>query len=166
MKTRRLIPALGLASLTLGLITIPATTATANGTQQAAACWLGLGAVDENSGLQRQQVTAGNPPTAQPRDEVVANAFPNMEVRLSSSWIHEPNVAGFDYYGKVMLGSSLYSAIYRAGDADETVKLTRIGGGWDTFTFFEESRYDEAAGPGSQYHTFEYGLRKDGVLFR
>ncbi|WP_203591269.1 hypothetical protein [Streptomyces sp. SID13031] len=46
------------------------------------------------------------------------------------------------------------------------MKLTRVGGGWDTYMFFEESRYDEGAVPGSQYHTIEYGLRNDGVLGR
>jgi hypothetical protein len=89
-----------------------------------------------------------------------------MEVRLSSSWVIEPNVAGFDHYGKVVLGSAMYRAMYRSDDPAAGVRLTRIGGGWDAFTFYEESRYDEGAGPGSQAHTFEYGLRKDGVLFR
>ncbi|WBQ03110.1 hypothetical protein [Kribbella sp. CA-293567] len=166
MNARRLVPAFGLASLVLGLITIPATAATANGTQQAAACQLDLGAMNQEYGLQRQQITAGNPPSVQPMEELVAKAFPNMQVRQTSSWVREPNIAGFDYYGKVTLGASMYSAVYRSDTPDAGVTLTKIGGGWDAFSNYEESRYDEGARPGSQAHTFEYGLRTDGLLFR
>ncbi len=56
---------------------------------------------------------------------------------------------------------------YRTGAVpSDAVEFTRIGGGWDKFTYFETSHYDEGAHPGSVAHTHYYGLRNDGTLFR
>ena len=73
--------------------------------------------------------------------------------------------ATWAHYGEVVLNSTMYSAIYRTGGSDPKVYFTRIGGGWDKFTYFEKSDYDEGAAR-SFARTHYYGLRNDGTLFR
>jgi hypothetical protein len=166
MDKRRLPAAAGLATLVLGLATIPASGAAATATRASTACKLSLGSVNAAGGHQSQSITATNPPTAG-APYVTPDRFSAGQSRLSGSWFIEPDTGGFDAYGKVVLGSTMYAAHYRPGDTeDPATHLTKVGGGWGTFTFFEESRYDEGAYPGSQAHHFEYGLRNDGVLFR
>jgi hypothetical protein len=155
---------LGLASLVLGLATVPAAGASATGTAASAQCKLTLGSVNSAGGHVGQLITATTPPTAGTA-AVTPGRFAAGAARLSGSWIHEPNIAGLDAYGNVVLGSSMYGASYRA-DLPETTELYKIGGGWDKFTFYEESWYDEQLHPGTYSHTTEYGLRNDGVLFR
>jgi hypothetical protein len=75
---------------------------------------------------------------------------------------------GRDRTGAVVLGSVLYLQKYSltasgALDPAKPGSLTRVGGGWDRFTYFESSTfwYNLTA-----LRNDQYGLRNDGVLFR
>jgi len=166
MDKKRLPVALGLASLVLGLTTIPATGAAAKQARASAVCELSLGSVSATGVHQAQGIKATAPPTASATNPTIGK-FAAGKARLSGSWTIEPQVpASWMYTGKMVIGSTMYSASYELNGPDESVHLSKIGSGWDNFTFFEESRYDEGAGPGSVWRTHEYGLRNDGVLAR
>ncbi|GAA1618267.1 hypothetical protein GCM10009789_85190 [Kribbella sancticallisti] len=162
--------ALGAAALVVGLATTPAhavQTETGSTASTTAPCALSLGSVNAGGDHLSQRITATAPITAGNTGVVAPNRFADGLARLSGSWTHEPEVPGTtSYVGQVVLGSSMYTAGYRLNSGDEKVDLARIGGGWDQFSFFEESRYDEGASSTSVYRTHEYGLRKDGTLVR
>jgi len=66
--------------------------------------------------------------------------FPAGQVRLSSTFEAEPNVAGTDRTGYVVQGDSLY---YRSYNFNVGIDVTkRIGGGWSNFTAFEVSHFE------------------------
>ncbi|TCC12494.1 hypothetical protein E0H45_11410 [Kribbella soli] len=88
--------------------------------------------------------------------------FPPGQVRLSSVWEIEPNVAGFDRSGYVVQGDALYRYFYNRSSGDDIVK--RIGGGWSNFTALEVSHFEDTKRKIS--HWMAYGLRSDGTLFR
>ncbi|MEV8372704.1 hypothetical protein AB0P21_08195 [Kribbella sp. NPDC056861] len=167
MNKRRLsIAAASLASLVLGATaTLPASGAAATATQPSAACRLALGSVDSVGGHTGQEITAGTPPTASAKHVTPIRFAPGV-AKLSGSWISEPNIAGSDNYGKLVLGTSLYAGFYQTNELDKPTTLRKIGGGWDQFSFYEESRFDQSGRPGGTWHTYEYALRKDGVLAR
>ncbi len=160
------------ATLLLGLATTPAhaaptvaATPTAT-TTPAAACELSLGSVNAGGDQQGQKITATTPPTAGSKSTQAVNVFADGVARLSSSWVIEPEVpATWAHYSEVVLNSTMYSAVYRTGGSDPKVYFTRIGGGWDKFTYFEKSWYDEGAAQNFA-RTHYYGLRNDGTLFR
>ncbi|GAA0949613.1 hypothetical protein GCM10009554_48490 [Kribbella koreensis] len=80
--------------------------------------------------------------------------------------VADPNAAGPDVSGHLVIGSVMYSTAYAANWWEpETgpVRLTRVGGGWGDFTAFDEALYVPTTGRG---RTSAYGLRSDGVLFR
>ncbi|MGW5191579.1 hypothetical protein ACWEOO_20185 [Kribbella sp. NPDC004138] len=137
---------------------------TAHAAPQAAteACTLGLGSVDAAGAQTSAGVTAGMPPTMKGPTAVDEPVFPPGKVRLSSTWVTEPNVAGFDRSGYVVQGDALYRYFYNFGFGDAIV--SRIGGGWSNFTAFEVSSFDDSARKIS--HFMAYGLRSDGTLFR
>ena len=111
-----------------------------------------------------QSITATTPPTAAAKSIEAANRFADGLARLHSTWTIEPEVpAAYAHYGEVVLGSTMYSVIYRTG-SDQSTYSTRIGSGWDKFMFVEESTYDE--GSTGVARTHYYGLRNDGTLFR
>jgi hypothetical protein len=164
-KRRRSIAAVSLASLVLGATALPASAAPTTTAQPSAACSLVLGSVDSAGGDAAQEITAGTPPTAGSRHVTPGRFSPGL-TKLSASWISEPNIAGSDIYGKAVLGTSLYSAFYQTNELDQPTVLRKIGGGWDQFSFYEESRFDQSGRPGGTWHTYHYALRKDGVLAR
>lgn len=80
-----------------------------------------------------------------------------------------PDGSGYDVYGYVVIGDTLYQAAYGAhGDGildHPPAGLRRIGGGWGRFTMVEEAEYQGPTQAGISRWTV-YGLRNDGVLFR
>jgi hypothetical protein len=108
------------------------------------------------------EVTAGTPPTMTGPSAVGPAAFPPGQVRLSSTFEAEPNVAGVDRTGFVVQGDALYLRSYNANAGIDQAK--RIGGGWTNFTALEVSHFEYTAGRIG--HWLAYGLRNDGTLFR
>ena len=130
-------------SLVVGLATVPAYGA------PAAQCEMLLGSVTPGGDHVQQKLTATS---AGPKEVLAADRFADGVTRLHSSWILEPEVPGYlAHYGHVVLGSALYRVFYRTPQAEPT-SFTRIGGGWDGFTFFEESYYDEGSKPNPLWH--------------
>lgn len=125
-------------------------------------CSLRLGSVDATGGEVFQQVAATRPPTIS-SDGPTLPVFAAGQVRLSSSLVVKPGPVGPAVDSYVIIGSGMYHSTYRTGfdgrlDPKHPPVLTRIGGGWGTFTAFERSI---RAG-----YTTYYGLRNDGMLFR
>ncbi|MGW6276267.1 hypothetical protein [Kribbella sp. NPDC055071] len=147
------------------LIPLPAHAAP---TQATAACALSLGSVNAAGDHQIQAVTATSPPSTTTKDVIKTKVFAPGATRLHGTWTREPAVPeDLDLYGDVVLGSTMYEAGYQVGSQPSgTVSFSRVGSGWDKFTYFEESDYDEGAHPGAVAHTYNYGLRNDGTLFR
>jgi hypothetical protein len=108
------------------------------------------------------EVTAGTPPTMTGPSAVGPAAFPPGQVRLSSTFEAEPNVAGIDRTGYVVQGDALYRRSYNANAGIDQTK--RIGGGWTNFTALEVSHFEQTSTKTS--HWMAYGLRNDGTLFR
>jgi hypothetical protein len=145
------------ASLVVGLTT------PAYGVPTAGSCELSLGSVTSGGNHVQQDITATS---VGPRRVHATDRFEDGATRLHSSWTLEPEVPdAIAHYGHVVVGSALYRVFYRTPES-EPMSFTRIGGGWDKFTFFEESYYDEGAKPNPAWHRMEYGLRNDGTLFR
>ncbi|WP_427893308.1 hypothetical protein ACQHIV_10575 [Kribbella sp. GL6] len=156
------------ALLTAGLLApLPANAQPTNTTQATAACEMSLGSVNAAGDHTGQGITAGSPPTASTKRIEATKRFAPGLTRLHSTWVIEPEVPDdLAHYGEVVLGSTMYSAIYRTGAVpSDAVTFSRVGGGWDKFTYFEESTYDEGAAANFA-HTHYYGLRNDGTLFR
>jgi hypothetical protein len=136
--------------------------------QVTAACRLSLGSVNAGGDHLTQGITAGTPPKATAKGLEAAKRFAPGVTRLHGSWTIEPEVPeDYEHYGEVVLGSVMYQADYRTGATpSDAVRFTRVGSGWDKFTYFEQSDYDEGAYPGAVFHINYYGLRNDGTLFR
>ncbi|TDD27325.1 hypothetical protein E1218_10700 [Kribbella turkmenica] len=166
MDKKRFPLALGLASMVLGLVTIPAPGAAATRARASAVCELSLNSISATGAHQGQRIKATTPPTAGVTSQAPDKFAPGM-TRLSGSWMSESLIPySMLHQGKVVIGSTMYAASWEQYAADESVHLGRVGGGWDSFTFFEESRYDEGAKPGAVARRHEYGLRSDGALAR
>ncbi|WP_410786887.1 hypothetical protein [Kribbella sp. C-35] len=140
---------------------IPPAQAT-DSTAQAAteACTLWTGSVAPEGYQKSAVVTAGKPPTMTPPGGVGPVVFPAGQVRLSSTFEAEPNVAGVDRSGYVVQGGALYSRSYNFNAGIDVT--TRIGGGWSNFAALEVSHFEQ----GKASHWMAYGLRSDGTLFR
>ncbi|TCO35606.1 hypothetical protein EV652_101490 [Kribbella steppae] len=161
---------LGLALLAVGLApgTAGAARQVAEGSTTAtAACKISLASVTADGDHGGQDVTATSPPTATSRHTVREGVLPAGQARLSSTFVVEPDTQGNDISGRTILGDSMYDVAYETHWGGETdpvgpPRLTKVGGGWGAFTAFETSNYETyAAGRSTQY-----GLRRDGVLFR
>jgi hypothetical protein len=134
--------------------------AEATETAAAEACSMNPGSVTPAGTQTGAKITAGTPPTMTTPGTVGPPVFPAGQVRLSSTFEAEPNVAGVDRSGYVVQGDSLYFRSYNFNAGiDET---SRIGGGWSNFTAFEVSHFEQ----GKIWHWMAYGLRNDGTLFR
>lgn len=170
--SRRTAVATAAATLLTGSLALsaagPAQAQSTTTTDATAACELSLGSVDANGDHLSQRLTAGNPPVAGTKGIVAKTRFTPGITRLHSTWTGEPEVPQDTLYsGYVVLNSTMYYGSYQIGAVqDESLHLSRVGGGWDRFTYFERSEYDEGASPGSVAHTHYYGLRDDGTLFR
>jgi hypothetical protein len=157
---RRFLAIAGTAVLAVAGFSAPADAAVEG---SAAACELTVGSVTAAGAHASSWVTATTPPTMR-YSGGGAGVYQPGQVRLSTTFIREPNIAGTDIYGWVVQGDSLYSSYYQTNDSS-TKFLRRIGGGWTNFTALEVAQYDE--GPdGPAYHNTAYGLRSDGTLFR
>jgi hypothetical protein len=162
--------ALGLALLVAGLApgTASAARQVAEGATTAAdACKISLGSVTAGGDHGRQVVTATSPPTTTGRQTVAVGLFPAGQANLSSYFVSEADTQGDDISGRAVLGDSMYNVSYETFwsgeiDPDWASRLRRVGGGWGAFTAFESSSYATYTSSRSA----EYGLRRDGVLFR
>ncbi|HWD81867.1 MAG TPA: hypothetical protein VG497_23385 [Kribbella sp.] len=135
---------------------------------QAQACFVWQGGVTAAGGHHFSDPTATTPPTV-PDDWTTAGVYKPGQVRLSARQTIEPDIAGTDRYGFVVIGDALYYSYYRAYD-DNTADsrgLTRVGGGWGSFTFLETAEYESPDNVTKKiYRSTSYALRSDGVLFR
>ncbi len=157
---RRIISALaGAVVLGAGAFTPAAQATGAAGEGAAAACSLSVGSVTAAGAHTSAEVTAGTPPTMSAPSST-PGVFAPGQARLSSSFVFEPSVGGVDHSGWTVLGDSLYYRYYNFNEGANI--LTRIGGGWSSFTALEVAQYDSD----KAYHTLAYGLRSDGTLFR
>ncbi len=169
-RTRGGAAVLGLALLTVSLApgTAGAATQVAEGSTTAAdACKVSLGSVSANGDHVGQEITATSPPTTTSRQTVAAGLFPAGQAKLSSYFVVEPDTQGNDISGRAVLGESMYDVAYETFwtgeiDPDWPSRLRRVGGGWGAFTAFETSTHETP----SATRTTQYGLRRDGVLFR
>jgi hypothetical protein len=135
---------------------------------QAAACFIWQGGVTANGGHHFADPTATTPPT-NPDEWTTAGVYKPGQIRLSARQTSEPDISGTDRYGYVVIGDALYYSYYQAyedGTLDNQ-SLSRVGGGWGSFTFLETSDYESPDNqPKKIYRSAAYALRNDGVLFR
>jgi hypothetical protein len=141
--------------------------ATAEGT--AATCTMDAGSVTAAGNHTYRRITAGSPPTiaAVPQMRVTTGVYAPGQVRLSTSFLNEPDTGAVFYIaGYVVQGGTLYRSTYSVyGSRVDPPVLTRIGGGWSDFKLVEESEYVPVQ-HGPTARTLEYGLRNDGLLVR
>ena len=165
---RRLPIAVSMLVVGAGLTIGPSTASLAQPTApSAAACGLNLGSVTAGGDHVVQHIDASNPPTAGAKT-VTPNLYADGAAKLSSRWNAAATSSGTERSGSVVLGSSLYQHAYGAtssGAIDPAVPahLTRVGGGWDRFTYFESSTFWYTL---TAVRSEQYGLRDDGTLFR
>jgi hypothetical protein len=152
----------GVAALTAAAFVPTAQAADTTSGAASEACRIGVGSVAPSGVQTGATVTAGTPPTMTTPGADGPSVFPAGQVRLSSTFEAEPNVAGVDRSGYMVQGDALYYRAYNFNAGiDET---SRIGGGWANFTAFEVSHFEQ---PNSKiWHWMAYGLRNDGTLFR
>ncbi|MEU4608442.1 hypothetical protein AB0F43_36110 [Kribbella sp. NPDC023972] len=158
MKLNR-VSAVAASAVLLGtMATVPAGTAAARPT---APCRQTVGSITSGGALGYTGVTASAPPTAE--QSPGRQLFTAGAAKVSSTWSWDPVPAGDVTTAYVVLGSSLYQAVYGHTEAGEpTSDLTRIGGGWGNFTAVEQSFW----GAYPTTRSARYGLRADGMLFR
>ncbi|GAA1113291.1 hypothetical protein GCM10009630_08180 [Kribbella jejuensis] len=135
---------------------------------QANACFVWQGGVTAAGGHHFSDPTATTPPTV-PDDWTDAGVFKPGQIRLSARQTIEPDISGTDRYGYVVIGDALYYSYYQVyGDGTiDNQSLSRVGGGWGSFTFLETSEYESPDNaPKKIYRSTSYALRNDGVLFR
>jgi hypothetical protein len=165
---------LGAALLTGGLIAGPAdakTSGPAGTTNAAAACQqqIGMASYWGTGSVDQYTVTAGSHPAVS-AGRTTPNVYAPEVLKLSGSFTGLPSiVTTVAHEGYVVLGSTMYLSRW-AGEKDGTLvpgsaKVTRVGGGWDTYKAFVNSGYSPAAGS-PKARVNHYGLRNDGMLFR
>ncbi|RZU11120.1 hypothetical protein EV645_6278 [Kribbella rubisoli] len=129
------------------------------------ACAVDLGSVTAGGDSWMQFMAATSPPTRTYDHIVGRDVYPDGQVRLSATMSADANAAGPEPSGYLVLGDALYKSFYAVNFADGEILrsgLSRIGGGWASFTAVDQSTYSS----GSFYRTNTYGLSGDGVLFR
>ncbi|MEV5961654.1 hypothetical protein AB0L70_07815 [Kribbella sp. NPDC051952] len=170
---RRIVAWVGGAALSAAALTptaaqgavTPGTTAQS----AAAVCEVWQGSVTATGQHTSSQLTATTPPTVVDKQTAEA-VFGPGQVRLSARTTQEPDIAGFDRYGYVVIGDALYWSNYTVdpgtGQIDPTNPpfLRRIGGGWASFRTLETTTYETFTGPVGR--SAAYALRNDGTLFR
>ncbi|GAA1579871.1 hypothetical protein GCM10009789_37060 [Kribbella sancticallisti] len=163
---RRLPIALTMLALAAGLVISPSLTGASPAQRTAPStskCGLALGSITAGGDHAVFRVDASNPPVV--AKKATPDVYADGSARLSSRWNVVETATGSDRQGTVVLGSGLYNHRYSvtADGALEPGSLTRIGGGWDRFTYFESSTYWYNL---TAIRNDQYGLRNDGVLFR
>ncbi len=175
MVTRQRTRRQGAAVLGLALLAVGLAPGTAGAATQVAerlitatdACKVSLGSVTADGDHAGQDVTATSPPTTTGSRIAVEGVFPAGQARLSSTFVVEPDTQGDDISGRTILGDSMYNVAYETFwtgeiDPDWPTRLNKVGGGWGAFTAFETSAHETP----SASRSTQYGLRRDGVLFR
>jgi hypothetical protein len=107
-------------------------------------------------------------PPSQGDDWSVPGIYQPKAVRLSARQTMAWGIGGLDMYGYVVIGDALYYSYYQRAD-DYSVRyksLSRVGGGWGSFTYLEVSSYETPDGVPKFTRTTSYALRSDGVLYR
>ncbi|WP_238162811.1 hypothetical protein [Kribbella capetownensis] len=128
----------------------------------AAACSLVAESITATGTDAGSVITATTPPSKRATG-TTPGIFEPGQVRLATTFIHEPNIAGVDVSGWVVQGDGLYRSFYSTNEPEQKT-LVRIGGGWTNYTALEVSQYaDENF---SVYRQTAYGLRSDGTLYR
>lgn len=170
MKLKRTAMAVAGLGLAAGLITGSANAATPKpgpalkeGPRKEATaanvCGMYVGSIDAAGNSGGADVVATRPPTAEPFTPIKL-----VQAKESTTWYYSALTAESWWYGKVISGTGLYSAEMRwdGAEPEPVVTTRRIGGGWDRFKQIEESDAAFVSKP----HSYLYGLRDDGVLFR
>lgn len=126
----------------------------------AAACGVGIGSVNASGTAGGYDVTATKPPT-------VANLaqYKLFGVRASATWYLESDRTADSFYGMVLQGGNLYSALtsYKGtATTPTTIRTTKLGTGWSGFNQITDSNYVY----GAKQHYFLYGLHANGSLYR
>ncbi len=154
----------GLAVLVTAFATGPPAHATS--TAQSAFCAIDVGAVTAAGDHGTQTYTATRPPTLTADKPRPFAFYPPGQARLASFInlrdANESQVLGYLTLGDTMYSSTYYKTPSGEHDTNLPTTLTRIGGGWSSYTAFEVSQY---AGVSSG-RVNAYGLRNDGVLSR
>jgi hypothetical protein len=151
---------LGAAVLTgAAALVVPTQAGVAAAEGTAAACSLMAEAVTATGDDTESVVTASTPPSKRLTSTVVGVYQPG-QVRLATTFVHEPDIPGMDVSGWVVQGDGLYFSAYLATyeGTPWQQRLIRIGGGWANFTALEVSQ--------TIGRSTAYGLRGDGTLFR
>jgi hypothetical protein len=125
-----------------------------------------MGSLTAGGDHRARHLIATVPPTAASIDLVARDVYPDGLVRLSSSMIGtDDGYDGLDVSGFVVMGDALYGSGYKAANGEiVNAGLSRIGGGWGSFTAFERAEYRSPTG--DFWRMNAYGLRNDGTLFR
>ncbi|TCC31128.1 hypothetical protein [Kribbella sindirgiensis] len=153
--------ALGAAMTAAALVPAPVQAAAG---QASAACAMTLGAVTVQGDHKFQRITATSPVTASPPTVGPKALFPVDSVRLATSvgWEPDPPAAMLER-GYVVMGTDLYRFSYATANGQldpDSVKKTKVGGGWIHQTYLEQSTYY-----GTRTRTNTYALQGD-VLAR
>lgn len=143
--------------------------APASATTTAVPCKVNLGSVTTSGGVRGAGVTASTPPKTVTGTDVLPSIFTAGQARLGGTWYVTVNPeATTDWYGLMVLGSSMYYNSYTIGSDGkvdpDSISHLRIGGGWDKVTAFQLSDYAEQSGSFARSHA--YALRSDGTLTR
>lgn len=167
-RRSRVTALLGTAMFTVGLLPGLAPPAASAPSTASATCSVDMGSVTAGGDIRSQYATATVPPTATSRGIVARDVYPDGQPRLSTSAsLIDINGVATRVDARVVMGNALYDSTYtytEDGSPVSNVKLTRVGGGWGSFTAIERSSY--ATPDGSFTRSNMYGLRGDGVLFR
>jgi hypothetical protein len=134
--------ALGAAMTAAALVPVPVQAAAG---QASAACSMTLGTVTVQGDHKFQRITATSPAAASPPSVGPKALFPVDSVRLATSvgWEPDPPAAVLER-GYVVMGTDLYRFSYATANGQldpDSVRKTKVGGGWIHQTYLEQSTY-------------------------
>ncbi|WP_238155607.1 hypothetical protein [Kribbella soli] len=170
-RLRTALAVLAVAAVPAGAVAVPATASAAASHTEATStatesCLVSLGSRTAGGDHRARHVSATVPPTAGGSELVAHDVYPDGLVRLSTSMIGtDDGYDGLDVSGFVVMGDALYGSGYKAANGEiVNAGLSRVGGGWSSFTAFERAEYRSPTG--DFWRMNAYGLRNDGTLFR
>jgi hypothetical protein len=160
----------GAAILITTAITPPAVAQVTAAEGTAAACTMDVGSVTAAGDHTYRRITAGAPPSMAVVPVLAGTGvYAPGQVRLSTTFLNEPDASGSAIAGWVVQGDTLYRSVYSlqisTGQYSDPPALIRVGGGWTNFKAVEEAEYVPVQ-HGPTLRTSEYALRNDGTLFR
>jgi hypothetical protein len=157
---------LGVALVTGGLVAGPADARTSATTTTSVACQqqIGMASYWDTGSVDWYTVIASSHPAVS-AGRTAPNVYPARALKLSGSFTGLPSsTMTVAHQGYVVLGSTMYLSRWAAEKDGKlvpgSVKLVKVGGGWDTYKAFVNSAYGPTA------RLTHYGLRDDGMLFR